>query len=223
MGTSAVTADLDAEAHDLGVQVRVNDKIPELPLTCTSAPGTIFAVIELTQVSTGIVLTRPLDCAAATSFRVTAPLAPGAWTLRMRAYDPEAPLGGLLPGWFALAEAVTVPVATGNVKLDQRPVPLAGKITVNGATPVTIPGSTAECTFTGPAAFLSFESGAGTYAGTARVDCTSGQAPSWARSFFVHAGDTYRFFLQGADQPTPFNLVLQRVPVVQNLDVPRAP
>jgi hypothetical protein len=152
---------------------------------------------------------------------VTVPLAPGAWTLRMRADDPEAPLGGLLPGWFSLAEPMTVPLATGNVQLDQLPVTLTGTVTVNGEPPVRLTGGAGECGFTGPAAFVTVSNTSGTYSGTARVDCTTSATPQWKVSVPAHGGDTYRVQLQGADQSVPFNLLRELVPVVQNLDVPK--
>jgi hypothetical protein len=221
LGPTGTIVDLPVDSHDVGVQVRVNGKIPELPLTCQSAPNTVFAQLELTQVSTGLTTLRPLDCNHVTAWKVTVPLAPGAWTLRMRADDPEAPLGGLLPGWFSLAEPMTVPLATGNVQLDQLPVTLTGTVTVNGEPPVRLTGGAGECGFTGPAAFVTVSNTSGTYSGTARVDCTTSATPQWKVSVPAHGGDTYRVQLQGADQSVPFNLLRELVPVVQNLDVPK--
>jgi hypothetical protein len=137
----------------------------------------------------------------------------------MRANDPEAPLGGLLPGWFSLPEAFTVPVATSTVQLDQKPVSLAGTITVNGAEPAILGSNGAVCGFTGPAAFVRYRSASGSYEGSSRVDCTTGQAPNWTVAFPVHGPDRYDFWLEGSTLAPAFNLLTEATPVIHTLDV----
>jgi hypothetical protein len=214
-GASTV-ADLNADDQDVGVQVRVNGKIPELPLTCASQPGTVFAQIELTQTATGMTAVRALDCSHST-WKVTTPLAPGEWKVRVRADDPNAPLGGLLSGWVSVP-AFTVPVATGTVLVDEKPLSISGTIQVNGKQPQRADTSKA-CGFTGPAAFLHVKSQSGSYEGTARIQCTSGQEPSWTVTVPLQGPEKYDVALEGSALAPPFNVLLERVPVATALEV----
>lgn len=211
------TVHLDADAHQTGVQVRVNGKIPELPVQCQSQPGTTFAVVELTQVSTGWTARRAIDCRT-TAWKASAPLAPGAWKVRVRADDPQAPLGGLLPGWVALPEPIAVPLASGNVQLDQTPVQLAGAVYVNGRLPVREGTNLATCGFDGLAGLVHLANADRTYTDAVAVDCMKDQT-TWAFNTWVQGPGVYSFAVEPTEARPQFNLAPYKLPVLWNVEI----
>ena len=119
----------------------------------------MFAQVELTQVSSGLTAVRALDCSNST-WRVTAPLTPGAWTVRVRADDQNVPLAGMLAGWVRGPD-FTVPTMTGNVQVNETPLTVRGTVKVNNDVP-KVSGATA-CPATGPAGVLHYRSSSGSY------------------------------------------------------------
>lgn len=122
-----------------------------------------------------------------------------------------------MPGTVFRPDPFTVPLVTGNVLVDELPLAVSGRVTVNGEDPRAL--TDPLCSGSEGLAKVLVSNAKGTWESAITLECASGQsiASRFKFSSVVQAGDDYAFEVAPIEGGPVTNLLPYRVPVLRGV------